>query len=177
MIFAVKVNNTSLDKILRRVVKVLGMGLVDVQLVQEAVPFGIDSNPLDKMVAILAETSKSGRPVIIGYLNKGQKAAKGEIRIFSKNADGEEQTYLWLKADGTIEIGGDANHMTQFEELKSGFDELKGDVNALVSAFNSHMHATAATGPPSPPTPGSGIPASPSTATIDAAKLDDIKTL
>lgn len=177
MIFTVKVNSTSLDKIARRLVKVLGMGLVDVQVVKEAAPFGIDSNPLDNMIAICAETSKSGKPVIIGYINKDQKAGKGEMRIFSKNSAGEEQTYIWLKSDGTIEIGGSDNHMVQFEELKNGFDELRGDLNDLISAFNAHMHPTAGTGPPSPPTPGTGIPATPSTASIDDAKLDDVKTL
>jgi hypothetical protein len=54
---------------------------------------------------------------------------------------------------------------------------LLSDHNDLVNAFNAHMHPTAGTGPPSPPTPGTGIPATPSTASVDDAKINEIKTL
>jgi hypothetical protein len=75
-----------------------------------------------------------------------------------------------------MEIGGNTNFMARFSELKVGFDQLKSDHNDLVNAFNTHVHATAGTGPPSTPTPATGIPASASTASIDDAKIDEIKT-
>lgn len=79
---------------------------------------------------------------------------------------------ITFKTDDTE--GGD--YAVRYLELKSAFDELKQDLNDLVSAFNSHMHATAAPGPPSPPTPiPSIIPASTSTASVDDAKIDKIE--
>lgn len=36
---------------------------------------------------------------------------------------------------------------------------IESNLNSLITAFNAHMHATAGTGVPSPPTAGVGIPA------------------
>lgn len=177
MINIVKTISTELDSLQRRVVKILRLGKSDTQTADQIAPHGIDSNPIKDMMAVYADTGEKGDKVILGYLNKNQVAAPGEFRIFSVNADGELQTFIWLKADGTILMGGDAKNMVRFQELKTGFDELKSNHNDLVSAFNAHMHATAGSGAPSPPTPASGIPAQPSTASIDDSKIDEIKTL
>lgn len=72
-----------------------------------------------------------------------------------------------------MEIGGNANFAARFNELKSGFDQLLGDHNALVSKYNTHVHPGVVVGP------GSSLVTpsieSPSTASIDAAKIDEIK--
>lgn len=173
----VKVISTELDSLQRRVIKILRFGKGDFQTPDQIAPHGIDSNPVKDMIAIYAPTEQKGEAVIIGYLNKNMLAAVGETRLYSTDADGALKIYAWLKNDGTMELGGNAKHLARFEELKSGYDQLKTDLNNLITAFNSHMHATAGTGPPSPPTPGAGIPATASTASIDAAKIDEIKTL
>ena len=69
---------------------------------------------------------------------------------------------------GTTE-GGD--FMVRFNELKSGFDELKQDFNDLVTAYNTHTHPTAPTGPISTPS----SPGTASTATVDDAKIEEIE--
>ena len=173
----VKVISTELDNLQRIVVKVLRYGKSDVQTSDQVAPHGIDSNPVKDMMAVYAQTEQTGETVIVGYLNRNMLAAVGETRIYSTNSAGELQTFIWLKTDGTIELGGDDDFAVRFNELKAGFDQLRSDHNDLVNAFNAHMHATAAAGPPSTPTPGSGIPATPSTASIDDAKIDEIKTL
>jgi hypothetical protein len=160
-----------------RSVKFLRYGKKDFQTSFQATPPGIDSHPVKDMIAIYSPTDERGETVVIGYINKNQLAAIGETRIFSTNDVGELQTFIWLKNDGTIRIGGDAKNMVRFQELESGFNQLKTDLNNLISAFNAHMHPTAGTGPPSPPSPGSGIPAVASNASIEDAKIDEIKTL
>jgi len=175
--FTRKVISTEFDKLKHRIVKVLGLGSRDVQTGKEASPFGIDSNPVKDMIAIYAQTSVKGKTFVIGYLNVNQLAAVGEIRLFSTDKEGDLKISVWLKNDGTIEIGGNTKNMVRYQELESGFNALKEDHNKLVDAFNAHMHATAATGPPSTPTPGIGIPAQPSTADISGSKIDEIKTL
>lgn len=160
-----------------RIVKFLRYGKKDVQTSDQIAPYGVDSNPIKDMIAVYSQTSEKGETVVIGYINKNQLAAVGEHRTFSTDENGQLKFYVWLKNNGTLELGGSAKHLARYEELKTGFDALKKDHNDLVDAFNTHMHATAATGPPSIPTPGTGIPAIPSTASIDSSKINEIKTL
>lgn len=170
----VKIISTTIDNLNRRVVKLLRKGLYDVQTSQEASPYGIDSCPVKDLVAVYGPTSESGKTVILGYFNRQQLAAAGETRLFSTNAQGELQFYAWLRADGTMEIGGNSKNMVRYQELEAAFNELKGDFNALVNTFNSHTHTSAAPGSPTSTTP---TPGTPSAADISPAKIDEIKTL
>lgn len=172
-----KVVSTDFGNLVRRVIKVIVNGRADVRTAREVAPYGVDSNPVAGMIAVYSPTAVKGKAVIIGYLNVNQLADVGEFRAYSTDAGGNLKMYTWLKNDGTMEIGGDAGNLTRFQELETGFNALKDDLNDLVNAFNSHMHATAATGPPVTPTPGTGIPATPSTASIAGAKINEIKTL
>lgn len=171
-----KVISSEFTKLKERLVTITASGK-DTKTAREANAYGFDSSPIKGMVAVYSPTEVNGKTVIIGYVNQNQLAALGESRMYSTDANGALKAFIWLKADGKLQIGGTAKHMARFEELKSGFDQLKSDHNSLVNAFNTHMHATAGSGPPSTPTPGSGIPASTSTASIDPAKIDEITTL
>jgi len=171
----VKVLNTELDSLSRRVVKFLRLGKSDVQTSLEAAPYGIDSNPVKDMVAVYAPTGEKGKTVIMGYINKQQLAAKGETRLYSTNADGELQLYTWLKADGTMEIGGSTKNMVRYQELETAFNQLKSDFNALVTTFNSHVHTGVTTGSGS--SGSTATPGTASTADITPAKINQIKTL
>lgn len=67
--------------------------------------------------------------------------------------------------------GGD--FAVRFNELKAGYDELKQDHNDLIAAYNAflvHVHGASGT-PPVPP----AVPESPSTASIDDAKISEIE--
>jgi hypothetical protein len=162
----------------RMLIKVLRMGKTDVQEKYQVYPFGFDSNPLKDLVALYAPTGEKGKEVIIGYVNKDLITDVGESRIFSTDESGELKMFLHLKNDGTAEFGGNIDNMVRFSQLEAAFDTLKYDHNALVNAFNTHTHATAAPGPPVPPTPiPSVVPAVISTADISGAKIDEIKTL
>ncbi len=176
MLTLINVISSAIESGFRRI-KIRKYGNGDIQTSRQVSAFGFDSAPPEGMVAVFSETNKKGKSVIIGYLNKSLLAAPGETRIFSIDGDGALSTFIWLKDDGTMQIGGDADFMVRFSDLKTGFDQLKQDHNSLVTAFNAHMHATAGTGPPVPPTPGTGIPATASTASIDDSKIEEIKTL
>lgn len=162
-----------------RLIKLLRFGLKDVQEVADAMPHGIDSHPYENLVAVYGATSEKGSPVVIGYLNKNAVADVGELRLYSTNGTGEEQMFIHLKNDGTAEFNGDADFLARFNELKSGFDQLKSDFNSLVTAYNTHIHVTTATVGASgtvgviSPTVSTGTPSS---ASIDSAKIDELKT-
>lgn len=85
----------------------------------------------------------------------------GDSKFYSTDADGNEQATIKALADGIIEINGNSDFAVAFNDLKIGFD-------AFVSTFNTHVHATAATGPPS-------VPTVPSTDSVDASKVSEVK--
>ncbi len=148
-----------------RKIKLLGFGKNDVKELYELSPYGTDANPIKGMEAVYMETADKGKLVVVGYINTNRLAAVGEHRTFSTNAQGTQKFYIWQKADGTCEIGGNTKHLTRFEELETGFNQLKQDFNS----FLTHVHGGAGT-PPAPP-------ALPSTASISGAKINEIKTL
>ena len=174
----VKIISSKVDDRKRRLIKSLGWGSDDVQEVLNVSDFGDDSHPVENMVAIYAETTDIGNPVVIGYINKNQISDVGEKRIFSTDSDGNVVFALHLKNDGTAEFGGDSDFLVRYNELESGFNQLKSDFNDLVVKYNAHVHPFVglAVGVPgvTTPTTTSGTP---STASIANAKIDEIKTL
>lgn len=154
-------------------VKFLRYGDSDVQEKKTATPYGIDSNPIPEMIAVYAETGVKGESVLVGFINKNAIAQPGELRLFSTNTSGVEQAYLYFKADGAIHLNGTDDNMVRFSKLKTGFDQLRTDLNNLVTMFNVHVHLSAA---PTVPTSTPTSVATSSTATINAAKITDIKT-
>lgn len=171
----VKIDSTNTDSLIRRVAKFLRFGKSDIQTALQVAPHGIDSNPVNEMIALYAETGQKGKTVVVGYLNKNVLAEVGETRIFSTDSNGELQTFIWLKADGTMQIGGSTKNMVRFQELETGFNQLKTDFNNLVTLFNSHVHTGVTTGGGSSGPPASS--GSSSNASIADAKIDEIKTL
>lgn len=170
----VKVISTEIDELGRRIVKFFRLGR-DTRTDEEAAPYGIDSNPIKDMIAIHVETGEKGKSAIVGYINKNQLAATGETRIYSTDANGLLKTFIWLKNNGEMEVGGNVDFMVRFSGLAEAFNELKDDHNKLVAAFNSHVHVannTIAT-----PTPDPRIPVDDSNADITGAKITEIKTL
>lgn len=161
----VKTLNTSFDKLKSRVIKFTRFGLNDTQTATEVAPFGIDSNPLINMVAVYAETASKGDAVIVGYINKDQLAASGEMRLFSKSANGDLKTFIWLKADGKIQLGGVVDNAVRYSKLKDTIDS----VNQFLNEQLPLIAAGIATG---------GGSYSPGTANFDvtAAKIDEIQT-
>jgi len=174
MLNITKVISTSFDDLQRRFIKVLRKGKSDVQTPMEASPFGIDSNPIKDMIAVYGQTEEKGKTVIIGYIDKNKLAASGETRLYSIDNNGNLKTYVWLKNDGTMEIGGNTKHMVRYEELQTAFNQLKQDLNTFITIFNSHTHTGVTIGVGSTST--TTTPGTSSSADISPAKIDNIKT-
>lgn len=172
----VKVISSEFDKIKRRVIKALRKGNGDIQTSDEVAPYGIDSNPIKDMVAIYVETGMNGETAIVGYINKNQLAKPGEMRIYSTNSTGVLKAYVWLKDDGTILIGGDADNLMRFSKTKEVIDELKNDIASLKQAFSTWVvvpnDGGAALKAASAAWAGTAL-----NKNIDAAKINEIKTL
>lgn len=140
MIGVSKVISTTFDSARRLVVKVLFQGKLingkgDVRTPVEASPFGVDSNPIEKKVAIYAQSPVKGQYYVIGYLNTERLAETGETRLFSTDADGNLQAYIWLRNTGEIlELNGDDNFAVKYTELKAEYDKTKAYITALRNA-------------------------------------------
>lgn len=166
MVSLVKIISTALDKAKRRLPKFLRLGKSDVQTAFEAAPFGVDANPIADMIAVYAPSSLRGKTVIIGYINKNQIAAPGEHRIYSTNEAGELQTFIWLKADGQVQMGGNNDHLMRYSPLDTELQSFKTAIQAELTKI-----ATGITGAGGTYTPG--------TLEIDIspAKINEIETL
>lgn len=138
--------------------------------IPQALPYGVDSAPVREMVAVYANTADMGNSVIVGYVYKDAVAEVGSIRLYSDSG------YVHLRANGNLELLGDTKHMVRYEELETGFNSLKQSVTDLTVLFNAHVHNIIAPTPATPVTVPLAL-ATPPTATITAAKINEIKTL
>lgn len=161
-----KVISTAFDGIKRRLVKVQRMGKNDVRTPFEALPYGLDSNPIQDMVCVYSPTGENGKDVIVGYLNKNQLADVGEFRTYSTDAEGNLKFYTWLKNDGTMELGGTADNLVRYQKLS---DELTTFQNKLTTQLSLIAAGIATAG-------GSYSPGDVSI-DISQAKIEEIKTL
>lgn len=124
------VKGFSFDKLKRRVIKLIQFGA---KTADQAAPFGDDSNPLNDMVAIYGKTSENGETVVLGYLNKDQMAQPGEKRIFSLKPDGTLSIDIYLKNDGTMEIGGNSDNAVRYSKLDAALKAQDQKINTELS--------------------------------------------
>jgi hypothetical protein len=166
--FITKVKNTIRQQLsggIYRLIKVVRLGNADVQEVDEVAPFGVDANPIEDMEAIYLETSTRGGAVIVGYMNRNQLADKGEVRLYSVDSNGMQKTFIWLKKDGTIEIGGTTDNAVRYAPLNEKLQQLVTFLNQELGKISVGIS-------------GAGGSYTPGTATLDisGAKIDNITT-
>lgn len=152
----------------------LRFGKSDVQSPFESMPFGFDGVPKKDLRAVYASTQERGVNVIVGYINVNQIAEEGEVRLYSLDVNSDLSTYIHLKNDNTMEVGGDDDNMVRYSKLEEAFNDLKKEHDDLVDAFNQHQHAALNAIPVPIP---SIIPVVNSQADITPAKIETIKTL
>lgn len=142
---------------------------------QVATPFNFFSKPIRNALAVRDKISRNW--TILGYIQKLITGLNdGETLIISQNTQGEVKATIKLVGDGNMELNGNADNAVRYSKLEEAYNQLKSDHDNLVAQFNAHMHPTAATGPPSTPTPVPGnIPVEPSTGNIEPSKIDEIK--
>ncbi len=128
-------------------------------------PSGDDSPGLPEDRFALVEIDGAGNWVAVGVLVKSQGADSGEKILYSRDSAGVVKATVKLLKDGIIEINGNADFAVRFNALETGFNTLRSDHNT----FLTHVHGASGT----PPVP----PAVPSTASISAAKVDEVKII
>lgn len=162
MVTLSKVKSTAIESG-KRILKVLQYGI---KTAVEVSPFGDDSCPVDNMSALYASTAENGEPVIVGYINNKQLAAKGEKRLYSLDSNGDESFYIWLKNNGTLEIGGIADNAVRYTPLNVGLQAEKDLINLELAKI-----AAAIT------TLGGTYVVAQISVDVSGAKIDEIKVL
>jgi hypothetical protein len=118
------------------------------------------------MVAIYSSTIQQGEPVIIGYINRNSIAEVGGLRMYSTNANGAEQVYIYLRASGKIELAGNTDNVVRYLALNTGIQQMGTDINTNLAAIATAINAIV---------PGSYTPV-PVVPNISAAKVDEVQT-
>jgi len=152
------------------VVKVLSLGSKDINTLLNVQPYGVDSNPVKDLKGVFAKTIGTEK-LFLGIIRKDSEAQTGQTRIYSEDIE------IWLR-NGKIELGGNSNFAVKYTELKQGYDLLVQQVNALIVAYNAHVHPVNAL--PSPTPISSAVTVSQGvsiTADISACKNDKILTI
>lgn len=130
-------------------------------------PLGDDAPPLAGDFVAIKDSTGRGNSQAVGFIDSKNAgvALGGEKRIYARDpTDGSVVAEIWLKGAGDIAItsikAGGKITLNGVEIDQQGNITAPGEVTAMAATpatkvtLSHHMHATAGTGPPSPPTPG-----------------------
>ena len=129
----------------------------DIQTVEYMSHAGDDHIPVEGSIVTILQAGRSWKIAVSSNdgVDFDSSLNEGERKLYAPGG-----AFIKLADDGTIELNGNADFAAAFNDLKAGFDQL-------VSDFNAHIHTeTGATTTP---------PTVPSVASIDAAKVDEVK--
>lgn len=102
---------------------------------EQFAPIGDDGRPLAGDIAITM--SYAGREHIVGYVdpkNEGQ-AASGEKRFYARNASGAVVCSVWLKSDGSLELGsGPTDSVAVSSKTQQAIDAIYTALDAFAVA-------------------------------------------
>jgi len=104
---------------------------------------GDDSPPLPEDRVLLIKIDGSGKCIVSGVLCLSQGAEPGEKIIYSRDSNGDVQSTIYLKSDGTIEINGNADFAVSWTDLNSALQSL---VTAINARFATKADAAGAAG-------------------------------
>jgi hypothetical protein len=146
----------------KRFLKVQEYGVKTADVVAD---FGDDSAPLKDMIAIYSKTAIAGEEIIIGYINSNQIAQPGEKRIFSLMPDGSLSFDIYLRNDGTCEIGGNVDNAVRYLALNTALQLQVQAINAQLTAISLAIAGVGGTYTPAP-----------ITLDLTSAKIEEVKT-
>lgn len=143
-----------------QLVKISGLADEVQSNIERVQDYGITSNPpVESEAVVLYINGGKDHGIVIKTDSseyRVQGLASGEVCIYSQFGQ-----KILLDENGDIVFNDGTDFAVAFNELKTGFDNLKSYVNNLVLPVSTGGTA--------------GPPVSPSTASIDASKIDGIK--
>jgi len=149
----------------------------DVQQIELIQQNGEQNNPLDDATVIILEITKTWKIAVAvkDFVEPDATLNRGEKKIYSLDSSNNIQACIRFKNDGTLVLNEGADWAVQYTALKSAFDQLKSDLNAMISEWNTFATAYAPGGPAGIGTPPTANNVSSSSADMSSAKIEDIQ--
>ena len=117
-----------------------GEGL-NAHTVQNMCSLGFEFAPADGEKLVIAPINGSDSYMVsIAGVNENitPVCLKGERRIYSVSADGQTiKAFAKFKNTGVLELNGNDNFAVLYTELKTAFDQLKTDQNAILNLLKT----------------------------------------
>ncbi len=136
----------------------------DIQTVEYMSSAGDDTIPPVGSIVTILSAGPAWKIAIASQDNITPSMSEGERKIYSSSGGAIKAFINWLSS-GILELNGNSDFAVRFNALETGFNALRSDHNT----FLVHVHGASGT----PPVP----PAVPSTASISAAKVDEVKII
>ena len=136
----------------------------DIQTVEYMSSAGDDTIPPIGSIVTILSAGPAWKIAIASNDNIAPSMSEGERKIYSSSG-GVIKAFINFLNTGILELNGNSDFAVRFNALETGFNTLRGDHNT----FLVHVHGASGT----PPVP----PAVPSTASISAAKVDEVKII
>jgi hypothetical protein len=117
----------------------------------QVAPFGDDSCPPNGIKGVKIRTTTDSIHVVVGYFNRNNKAKAGEKRLFSVDENGEESTFIYLKNDGTFEIGTSDGFQLKYDSVNKRLSTNKDiyyELTGISLANHTHTAPGGVTGTP-----------------------------
>jgi hypothetical protein len=131
---------------------------------RQVLPPGIDSVPIENDQGVMIILGSMGKGAHLGVYPDPQ-AAVGEIRIYSRDKNGNLKGQLWIKNDGVIEINGNSDFAVAYTDLNAGIQQMGTDINAELAKIATAINAIV----PGSYTPSLIVP------NIAASKVSEVK--
>lgn len=133
---------------------------------------GVYSKPHEDESGVVAQVGNDNIVIATHNYKLDKDVDKGNILLYSIDNTGTVKGSCLLNQNGEFIVNDGSRSAVAFAELKAGFDQLKTDLNNLITAYNAHVHSGVTTGPGSSgPTPSQGVS---STADIDSSEVDEV---
>jgi phage baseplate assembly protein V len=153
-----------------QLVKITGLADEEQSNLERIQDYGITSNPPVGSEAVVLYVGGNKDHGVVIKTDSGefriQPLESGEVCIYSQHGQ-----KILLDENGDIVFNDGTDFMVRFNELKTGFDQL-------VSDFNAHAHGGSVDSLAGPCTilpPTTAVPPDSSSASIDSAKIEEIK--
>lgn len=149
----------------------------DVQQIELIQQDGEQNNPLDDATVIILEITKSWKIAVAikDFVEPDATLGRGEKKIYSLDSNNTIQACMRFKNDGTLILNEGTDWAVQYTALKSAFDQLKSDLNVMISEWNTFASSYVPGSPTVTGLPESVDEVSSSSADMSSAKIEDIQ--
>jgi phage gp45-like len=150
----------------------------DIQSVEWMNNAGDDYNPPDGATVTVVSAGSGWKIAVSSSDGQTPEVNPGEHEIYSLDETGEAKAAkLKLTNDAKIIMQDGGDNAVRYAKLEAAFNQLKADHDALVDAFNSHLHdgTVDSVAGPCEVGPAAIPPVGSSTADITPAKIDNIE--